>query len=75
MNVSQAHELTTVLDAMADGIYIVNDNHVVEFMNKSMIRVFGDGVGKKMPPGDQPYPQPLSLVPVQGSLRQPTKRP
>jgi two-component system NtrC family sensor kinase len=32
---------------MADGIYIVNDDYVVEFMNKAMIRVFGDGVGKK----------------------------
>ena len=47
MDVSQAHELTTVLDAMADGIYIVNDDHMVEFMNKAMIRVFGDGVGQK----------------------------
>jgi PAS domain S-box-containing protein len=47
MNVTQAHGLTSVLDAMADGIYIVNDNYVVEFMNKAMIRVFGHGVGKK----------------------------
>lgn len=47
MNVSQAHGLTGVLDAMADGIYIVNDEYVVEFMNKAMIRVFGDGLGKK----------------------------
>ncbi len=47
MDVTQAHGLTGVLDAMADGIYIVNDNYVVEFMNKAMIRVFGSGVGKK----------------------------
>ena len=47
MDVTQAHGLTGVLDAMADGIYIVNDDYVVEFMNKAMIRVFGDGVGKK----------------------------
>jgi PAS domain S-box-containing protein len=47
MTVSQAHELTAVLDAMSDGIYIVNEDYVVEFMNKTMIRVFGDGVGKK----------------------------
>ena len=47
MNVSQAQLLTDVLDAMADGIYIVNDDYVVEFMNKAMVRVFGDGVGKK----------------------------
>ena len=47
MNVNQTHELTGVLDAMADGIYIVNEDYVVEFMNKAMIRVFGNGVGKK----------------------------
>jgi len=47
MDVCQANELTSVLDAMADGIYIINDQYVVEFMNKAMIRVFGDGVGKK----------------------------
>ncbi len=47
MDVTQAYGLTGVLDAMADGIYIVNDDYVVEFMNKAMIRVFGDGVGKK----------------------------
>jgi len=47
MNASQAQLLTEVLDAMADGIYIVNDDYVVEFMNKAMIRVFGEGMGKK----------------------------
>ena len=47
MDANQAHLLTGILDAMADGIYIVNDNYVVEFMNKAMIQVFGDGVGKK----------------------------
>lgn len=47
MDVTQAHGLTGVLDAMADGIYIINDDYVVEFMNKAMIRVFGEGVGKK----------------------------
>jgi len=47
MDVCQANELTSVLDAMADGIYIINDQYVVEFMNKAMIEVFGDGVGRK----------------------------
>ncbi|BBO72334.1 hypothetical protein DSCA_62640 [Desulfosarcina alkanivorans] len=47
MDATQPHGLTGVLDAMADGIYIVNDDYVVEFMNKAMIRVFGDGVGRK----------------------------
>ena len=47
MDANHAHLLTGILDAMADGIYIVNDDYVVEFMNKAMIQVFGDGVGKK----------------------------
>jgi PAS domain S-box-containing protein len=47
MDANQPHGLTGVLDAMADGIYIVNDDYVVEFMNKAMIRVFGDGTGRK----------------------------
>ena len=47
MDANQAHMLTGILDAMADGIYIVNNDYVVEFMNKAMIQVFGDGVGKK----------------------------
>jgi PAS domain S-box-containing protein len=47
MDANQPHLLTGILDAMSDGIYIVNDAYVVEFMNKAMIQVFGDGVGKK----------------------------
>ena len=47
MDANQAHMLTGILDAMADGIYIVNNDYVVEFMNKAMIQVFGNGVGKK----------------------------
>ena len=47
MDANQAHLLTGILDAMVDGIYIVNDEYVVEFMNKTMVQVFGDGVGKK----------------------------
>ena len=41
------HELLNVLDAMTDGIYIVSQDHVVQFMNKTMIDYFGEGVGKK----------------------------
>jgi PAS domain S-box-containing protein len=39
--------LTAILDAMEDGIYIINQDFVLEFMNKNMIRDFGEGVGKK----------------------------
>jgi PAS domain S-box-containing protein len=39
--------LTAILEAMEDGIYIINQDFVLEFMNKSMVRDFGEGVGKK----------------------------
>ncbi len=39
--------LTTILQAMEDGIYIINEDFVLEFMNKSMIRDFGEGLGRK----------------------------
>lgn len=47
MDVNQANALTSILDAMADGIYIINADYVVEFMNTAMVQVFGDGVGRK----------------------------
>jgi two-component system NtrC family sensor kinase len=39
--------LNHILDAMQDGIYIVRDDYTVEFMNRAMIDMFGQGVGKK----------------------------
>lgn len=39
--------LTAILQAMEDGIYIINEDFVLEFMNKSMVRDFGEGLGKK----------------------------
>jgi two-component system NtrC family sensor kinase len=42
------HNLTTaILDAFEDGIYVMNRDLVVEYMNSAMIDEFGDGVGKK----------------------------
>jgi len=40
-------KLLDALDAFEDGIYIVNDDYVVEYMNKFMKLLFGEGVGKK----------------------------
>lgn len=40
-------DLTHILDAMTDGIYITRDDYTVEFMNRAMIDMFGPGVGKK----------------------------
>lgn len=39
--------LLDALDAFEDGIYIINDDYTVEYMNKFMKELFGEGVGKK----------------------------
>jgi PAS domain S-box-containing protein len=41
------HELTDVLDTLEDGIYVINNDYIIEFMNKAMVKVFGNGIGKK----------------------------
>lgn len=41
------HNLTSILEAMEDGIYIITQDYTIDFMNKAMIKVFGDGIGKK----------------------------
>ncbi len=38
---------TEILDAFEDGIYVMNQELVVEYMNSVMIAEFGDGIGKK----------------------------
>ncbi|WP_054031853.1 PAS domain-containing sensor histidine kinase [Desulfatitalea tepidiphila] len=40
-------ELGHILDAMEDGIYITREDYTVEFMNRAMISMFGEAVGKK----------------------------
>ena len=39
--------ITTILDAFEDGIYVMNQDLRVEYMNSAMITDFGDGIGKK----------------------------
>ncbi len=36
-----------ILEAFEDGIYVMNQELVVEYMNSAMIKQFGDGVGRK----------------------------
>ncbi|MBF0573593.1 MAG: PAS domain S-box protein [Desulfamplus sp.] len=43
----KSSRLVEALKAIDDGIYIINNNHTVEYMNDAMIKIFGDGVGKK----------------------------
>ena len=39
--------ITAILDAFEDGIYVMNQDLKVVYMNSAMIADFGDGVGKK----------------------------
>jgi two-component system NtrC family sensor kinase len=38
---------TAILDAFEDGIYVMNQDLIVEYMNNAMIAEFGEGTGKK----------------------------
>ncbi len=38
---------TAILEAFDDGIYVMNRDLVLEYMNSAMIAEFGDGIGKK----------------------------
>ena len=39
--------LTTILNTVDDGIYVIDQNYTVEYMNARMLEWFGPGVGKK----------------------------
>ncbi len=39
--------LLDALDAFEDGIYIISEDYTVEYMNKFMKELFGEGIGKK----------------------------
>jgi len=39
--------IPALLDVFEDGIYIINDDYIVEYMNKAMKALFGEGVGQK----------------------------
>ncbi|MDD9301763.1 MAG: PAS domain S-box protein [Desulfobacter sp.] len=40
-------KILDALDAFEEGIYIINEDYTVEYMNKFMTTYFGQGVGKK----------------------------
>ena len=44
---SSISRLEDAMNALEDGIYIVGEDLVVEYMNKYMKSIFGDGLGKK----------------------------
>jgi PAS domain S-box-containing protein len=37
--------LNLMFDAMADWVYVVSDDHEIEFMNKALVNIFGDRAG------------------------------
>ncbi len=39
--------LTAVLEALEDGVYVINQDYSIEYMNSAMIKAFGDGIGQK----------------------------
>ncbi|MFH2046006.1 MAG: PAS domain S-box protein [Pseudomonadota bacterium] len=43
----EKQKLNAILDNLEDGIYVIAQDFKIEFMNLSMIRMFGKGVGKK----------------------------
>lgn len=43
----ESRRYLSILNALEDGIYVVKENYDIEFMNQAMVRVFGEGKGKK----------------------------
>ena len=43
----ERHRLISILDAIEEGIYVIDNDYTLELMNKAMVRDFGEGVGKK----------------------------
>jgi two-component system NtrC family sensor kinase len=43
----EIHKFTPILDVLIDGIYMVDEDLTIEYMNEAMIRQFGAGIGKK----------------------------
>ncbi len=47
MTNKESQRLISILDAIEDGIYIIDADYTLEFMNKAMVRDFKEGVGRK----------------------------
>ncbi|UCF82458.1 MAG: PAS domain S-box protein [Desulfobacteraceae bacterium] len=43
----ERHRLFSILDAIEEGIYVIDSDYTLELMNKAMVRDFGEGIGKK----------------------------
>jgi len=47
MTIKERQKLVSILDVIEEAIYIINTEYTLEFMNKAMVRDFGEGVEKK----------------------------
>ncbi|MBI9083529.1 MAG: PAS domain S-box protein [Desulfobacterales bacterium] len=47
MEKQPSNDLMDVLNAMEDGVYIIRSDYTVEFMNRAMVEIFGEGAGRK----------------------------
>ncbi len=47
MTDKESQRLISILEAMEDGIYVIKDDYTVEFMNRVMVKAFGEGTGEK----------------------------
>ena len=43
----ERRKLISILDSIEEGIYIIDADYTLEFMNKAMVKDFGESVGKK----------------------------
>lgn len=43
----ETERLTSILEVMEEGIYIIKQDYTVELMNKALVNTFGEGTGKK----------------------------
>jgi hypothetical protein len=43
----ETKRLASIFDAMGTGVYIIDDDYTIKFMNKTSISTFGEGGGKK----------------------------
>ena len=44
----KSNNLTSVLDALKDGFYIISQDYTVEFMNETLANIFGNCTGKNV---------------------------
>ncbi|MCG6551982.1 MAG: PAS domain S-box protein [Candidatus Magnetominusculus sp. LBB02] len=45
--IAERNKLKSIMDTMEDGVYIVNKDHEIEFINKSLMNEFGEVSGRK----------------------------